>query len=81
MIKLRNATGLGLLLFMATMIGGPVGMSQAQAGGGVTLASLAGKFTSKGSGSFTICSNLLQLGFAGTDASAIQFHRYSANHS
>src|SRR5712692_540469 len=30
-MKLRTATGLGLLLFMATMVGGPVGLSQAQA--------------------------------------------------
>ena len=55
MIKLRIATGVGLLLFMATMFCGPVGMSQAQTNGGVTLASLAGKFTSKGSGSYTLC--------------------------
>jgi hypothetical protein len=56
MIKLRMATGLGLLLFTAAMVGGPVGISRAQAsGGGVTLASLAGKFTSKGSGSYTLC--------------------------
>jgi hypothetical protein len=57
MIKLRTATGLGLLLFMATMIGGPVEMSRARAShsGSVTLASLAGKFTSKGSGSYTVC--------------------------
>ena len=55
MMKLRIATGVGLLLFMATMIGGPVGVSQAQANGGVTLASLAGKFETKGSGSYTVC--------------------------
>src|SRR6266481_5920731 len=55
MMKLRIATRLGLLLFMATLIGGPVGMSQA--GGGVTLASLAGKFETKGSGSETVCFN------------------------
>jgi hypothetical protein len=36
------------------MIGGPVAMRRAQAGDGrVTLASLAGKFATKGSGSFT----------------------------
>src|SRR5713101_4674906 len=58
MIKLRIATGLGLLLLMATLIGGPVGTSRAQAGdGGVTLASLAGKFETKGSGSETVCFN------------------------
>src|SRR5216684_7989325 len=58
MIKLRITTGLGLILFMGTLIGGPVGMSRAQAGGGgVTLASLAGNFASRGSGSFTLCFN------------------------
>src|SRR6266852_4950563 len=56
MMKLRIATGLGLLLFMATMIGGPVGMSQA-GDGGVTLASLAGKFETRTSGSITVCYN------------------------
>jgi len=55
MIKLRIATGVGLLLFMATMFCGPVGMSQAQTNGGVTLASLAGKFETRGSGSYTVC--------------------------
>ena len=30
MMKLRIATGLGLVLLMATMIGGPVRVSQAQ---------------------------------------------------
>jgi hypothetical protein len=58
MIKLRMATGLSLLLFMATMIGGPVRMSQARANdGGVTLASLAGKFETRTSGSLTLCYN------------------------
>ncbi len=58
MIKLRIATGLGLLLFTATMAGGAVGTSRAQAGdGGVTLASLAGKFEARGSGTFTLCYN------------------------
>jgi len=58
MIKLRIATVLGLLLFMATMVGGPVGMSQPQASDrDVTLASLAGKFETKGSGSETVCFN------------------------
>ncbi len=55
MMKLRIATGVGLLLFMATMACGPVGVSQAQANGGVTLASLAGKFETRGSGSYTVC--------------------------
>ena len=35
MVKLRIATGVGLLLFMATMIGGPVRVSHAQDGGAV----------------------------------------------
>ena len=56
MIKLRIATGVGLLFFMATMVGGPAGMSRARANdGGVTLASLAGKFALKGSGFYTVC--------------------------
>ena len=56
MIKLCIATGLGLVLFMATMVGGPVGMSRAQASdGSVTLASLAGKFSQTGSGFYTVC--------------------------
>jgi hypothetical protein len=43
---------------MATMIGGSVGMTRAQAnGGGVTLANLAGKFASKGTGVYTVCFN------------------------
>jgi hypothetical protein len=58
MTRLRNATGLGLLLFTATMIGGLVGISQAQGnGGGVTLAGLAGKFKTTGSGFYTVCFN------------------------
>ena len=58
MMKLRIATGVGLLLFMATMIGGPVRASQAQDdGGGVTLASLAGKFAGRASGFETLCYN------------------------
>ena len=56
MMKLRMATGVGLLLFMAAMIGGPVGMSQA-GDGGVSLASLAGKFETRTSGSLTLCYN------------------------
>ena len=58
MIKLRIATGLGLVLFMATMIGGPVRVSQAGEDG-VTLADLAGNFASKGSGFQTLCFNTL----------------------
>ncbi len=47
MMKLRIATGVGLLLFVAATVGGRVRISQAQAGdGGVTLASLAGNFAS-----------------------------------
>jgi hypothetical protein len=58
LMKLRIATGLGFLIFMATMIGGPAGMSRAQAGdGGVSLASLAGNFASRANGSFTLCFN------------------------
>src|SRR5713226_6017268 len=58
MIKLRIATGLGLVLFVVTMIGGLAGTSRAQGdGGGATLASLAGKFETKGSGSETVCFN------------------------
>jgi hypothetical protein len=58
MTKLRNATGFGLLLFTATMIGGLTGIIQGQGnGGGVTLASLAGKFSQTGSGSYTACFN------------------------
>ena len=57
MMKLRTAAGLALLLFMATMIGGPVRVSHAQDDGGVTLASLAGKFAARGSGSLTLCFN------------------------
>jgi hypothetical protein len=58
MIKLRIATGVGLLLFVAAAVGGPAGMSRAQAGdGGVTLAKLAGKFETRTSGSVTVCYN------------------------
>jgi hypothetical protein len=55
LMKLRIATVLGLVLFMATMIGGPVRVSQAQDDEGVTLASLAGKFAGRGSGFFSLC--------------------------
>ena len=58
MMKLRIATGLGLVLFMATMIGGPVRVSNAQDDqGGITPASLAGKFSVRGSGFNTVCFN------------------------
>ena len=59
MIKLHMATGVGLLLFMATAACGPVEMNRARTsdGGGATLASLAGKFKTKTSGSFTLCYN------------------------
>ena len=58
LMKLRLATGLGLLILMATMIGGAVRVSHAQDDqGGVTLASLAGKFAARGSGSLTLCFN------------------------
>src|SRR5260370_12909915 len=53
LMKLRIATGLGFLLFMVTMIGGPVRVSQAQDDQGVTLASLAGNFAGRGGGFFT----------------------------
>src|SRR6266851_8617193 len=59
LMKLRLATGLGLLILMATMIGGPVGVSHAQDDGGVTLASLARKFAARGSGFETLCFNTL----------------------
>src|SRR5712692_6818978 len=56
MIKLRIATGLGLLLLTATMACGPAGMSQPQASDrDVILASLAGKFETRGSGVYTLC--------------------------
>jgi hypothetical protein len=56
MIKLRIATGLGLLLLTAAMACGRVGMSQPQASDrDVTLASLAGKFETRGSGVYTLC--------------------------
>ena len=57
MMKVRIAIGFGLVLFMATMIGGPVKVSQAQDDGGVTLASLAGKFSARGGGFQTTCVN------------------------
>jgi hypothetical protein len=58
MMKLRIAAGLALLLFMATMIGGPVRVSQAKDNeGGVKLARLAGKFAGRGGGFLTLCFN------------------------
>ncbi len=56
LMKLRLATGLGLVIFMATMIGVPVRVTHAQDDeGGVTLASLAGKFAGRSNGFVTIC--------------------------
>ena len=59
MMKLRIAAGLGLVLFMATMIGGPVGVSQAQGRRRrhPALARLAGNFAGRGGGFFTACIN------------------------
>jgi hypothetical protein len=57
MMKLRIATGLGLVLFMATVVGGLVRASHAKDDGGVTLASLAGKFAGRASGFETLCFN------------------------
>jgi len=57
MMKLRIATGLGLLLIMATMIGSSVRVSQAQDEEGVTLADLAGNFAGRGGGFYTACFN------------------------
>jgi len=57
MMKVRIATGLGLVLFIATIMGGPVRVSQAQNDEGVTLASLAGKFSLRGGGFVTFCFN------------------------
>jgi hypothetical protein len=76
-MKLSIATGLGLLLFMATIVGGPLGVSQAQADG-LTLASLAGKFASRGSGFETLCFNA---GFTALEdcASASQSQRVPFN--
>src|SRR5260370_7507617 len=56
LMKLRLATGLGLVIFMATMIGVLVRVTHAQDDeGGVTLASLAGKFAGRSNGFVTIC--------------------------
>ena len=55
MMRLRIAAGLGLVLFMATMIGGQVRVSHAQDDERVTLASLAGEFAGRGSGFVTLC--------------------------
>ena len=46
------------VLFIPTIIGGPIKMSHAQDDGGSgTLASLAGKFAARGSGFQTVCFN------------------------
>ncbi len=76
MMKLRIATGLGLVLFMATMIGGPVRVSQAQDDGGVTLASLAGNYAGRGSGFFTLCFNT---GFTALEDCATAPHQVPFN--
>ena len=57
MVKHCIATGLGLLLFMDTIVGGPLDeVSRAQPDTSrVTLASLAGKFKSTGNGIDTVC--------------------------
>ncbi len=57
LMKQRIATGLGLLLLMATAACGPVEMNRARTSdvGDVTLASLAGKFKTRGSGVYTLC--------------------------
>jgi hypothetical protein len=78
LMKLQTATGLGLVLLLATMIGGPVRVSQAQDNqGGVTLASLAGNFAARGGGFFTFCfffgdSYLLHLRFTASCGGAVQ---------
>jgi hypothetical protein len=76
LMKLRIATGLGLVLFIATMIGGPVRVSQAQDDEGVTLASLAGKFAGRGSGFFTLCFNA---GFTALEDCATAPHQVPFN--
>ena len=84
MMKLRVATGLGLLLFMATAACGPVEMNRARTsdGGGATLASLAGKFASKGSGSYTICfgANLSTVDCASSPHQEVPFNMTSVAH-
>src|SRR6266849_286916 len=76
MMKPRMATGLALLLFMATMIGGPVRVSQAQDDQGVTLADLAGNFAGRGSGFFTRC---LNAGFTAPEDCATAPHQVPFN--
>ena len=76
LLKLRIATGLGLVLFMATMIGGPVRVSQAQDDQGVTLADLAGNFAGRGSGFFTRC---LNVGFTAPEDCATAPHQVPFN--
>ena len=84
MMKLRIATGVGLFLFMATAACGPVEMNRARTsdGGGVTLASLAGKFASKGSGSYTICfgANLSTVDCASSPHQEVPFNMTSVAH-
>jgi hypothetical protein len=76
LMKLRIATGLGLVLLVATMIGGPVRVSQAQDDEGVTLASLAGNFAGRGSGFFTLCFNA---GFTALEDCATAPHQVAFN--
>src|SRR5713226_2103288 len=76
LMKLRIATGLGLVLLMATMVGGPVRVSQAQDDQGVTLASLAGNFAGRGSGFFTRCFNA---GFTAPEDCATAPHQVPFN--
>jgi hypothetical protein len=76
LMKLRIATGLGLVLLMATMVGGPARVSQAQDDEGVTLASLAGKFAGRGSGFFTLCFNA---GFTAPEDCATAPHQVPFN--
>ncbi len=77
LMKLRIATVLGFLLFMATMVGGPVRVSRAQDDqGGVTLADLAGNFAGRGSGFFTRC---LNAGFTAPEDCATAPHQVPFN--
>ena len=85
MMKLRIATGVGLLLFMVTAGCGPVEMNRARTsdGGGVTLASLAGKFKTRGSGSYTICfdANLSMVDCAASPHQEVPFNMTAVAHN
>jgi hypothetical protein len=78
LMKLRIATVLGLVLLMATMVGGPVRVSQAQDDGGITLADLAGKCAGRGSGFFTLCFNA---GFTAQEDCATAPHQVPLNYT